>query len=183
MCSQHAWQDADRVGSHHQCTKPSLACYKMGNHFHLACHPVQSNFAALTQSGTAPSLGARRRLVVLRCPRVGSAQQAGLDDAVAASLSLLPACAAAINLQSLAGPTGTAPWEQEEGVLLGAPASAAQPALAAGHNPAQPGEAVADEAARSSAQPPGSAQQVEQSDMGGLSAYLSSWFGSPSKPG
>lgn len=143
----------------------------------------QSNFAALTQSGTAPSLGARRRLVVLRCPRVGSAQQAGLDDAVAASLSLLPACAAAINLQSLAGPTGTAPWEQEEGVLLGAPASAAQPALAAGHNPAQPGEAVADEAARSSAQPPGSAQQVEQSDMGGLSAYLSSWFGSPSKPG
>ena len=135
-------------------------------------------------------LGARKRLVVLRCPRLGGLQQAGLDDAVATSLALLPACAAAINLQQLAAPAAGCSTEQRNAEALlpaaGAPAAAAAAALAApaaapsspprpgapsvpAHGAAQPQEGAAAEEADS----------VEE-EAGGLSAYLTSWF-SPTK--
>lgn len=146
---------------------------------------LQGNVAPAMQAQTAPSLGTRRRLVVLRCPRLGSAQQAGLDDAVAASLSLLPACAAAINLQSLTALGSTTASEQNEGGLLPPiqAASSLQPAPVAVCKLPQPAGAVPGEVAGGgTSQLPGSDQHTQQPDAGGLSAYLSSWFGSPSKP-
>lgn len=173
------------LDSHHQLTacallqstRPTLLCVPCTL---LPCC-LQSNVAAATQPGTAPSLGTRRRLVVLRCPRLGSAQQAGVDDAVAASVSLLPACAAAINLQLMAIPGAAAASEQEDGesLLPGGAAPALQPAPTAWRNLQQPVGAVANDASGAGgAQLPGSEQQA---DTGGLSAYLSSWFSSPSK--
>ncbi|KAL4431288.1 hypothetical protein ABPG75_006544 [Micractinium tetrahymenae] len=138
------------------------------------------------EQAAAPRLGTRRRLVVLRCPGMGSAWQAGLDDAVAASLSMLPACAAAVDLQSLAAPgVAAASGEEEEELLPSmASASATQPAPAAHQIPPQTLAAATGEEGGGSAHLSGSEQRLEHADAeaGSLSAYLSSWFSSPSKP-
>lgn len=124
---------------------------------------------------------------------------------MAVSLSLLPACAASINLQQLGSPSGAAAEEggekggAEGGELL--PAAAAGPAAratsslvaaAAAAVPAGGGSSGGHATLHAKFVPPtagapqlaGSQHEEEvgrEEEAGGLSAYLSSWFSSPTK--
>ncbi|EFN59236.1 hypothetical protein CHLNCDRAFT_138222 [Chlorella variabilis] len=169
---------------------------------YIALPAAQAKFAAAaaalgTQGGeagaemAAPSsarapvkLGLRRKLVVLRAPRLG-AQQASVDDAVAASLGRLPDCAAVVNLQRLTVPPSGRECDQEQQLPSAAPTPPAVSSAA--------GTTLAVTAPSRAGGPPPAAQQAqvaapESPDDGsvvpegsGLSAYLSSWFGSPAK--
>lgn len=142
-------------------------------------------------------LGVRRKLVVLRAPRLG-AQQVSVADAVATSVAFRPGCVAAVNLQQLV-PTAAAPEDGKDAAAARAPLAAAAattaPPVAAAPSSMQ-GQARTSTDLQPPAQPacpPGPKAEAagaglsEQEDglpaaeSSGLSAYLTSWFGSPSK--
>ena len=123
-------------------------------------------------------LGARRKLLVLRAPRLG-AQQLSMDDAVAASLAYRPGCVAAVDLQRLGKAqhkAGAGSTSQLAGQLAAMPSS---------NDVQQPrSEALAPAPRTASDEPSGttSSQARSSEDEGGsLSAYISSWFSSPTK--
>lgn len=138
---------------------------------------MQAEAASAAQpSQGSVKLGARRKLLVLRAPRLG-AHQLGMDDAVAASLAYRPGCVAAVNLQQLVAPPRPA-----------AAASSVTPALehAAGRSSFDLQQPLAEPAGRGGpGEPPrgdgGQPQQGADGEGSGLSAYLSNWFGSPTK--
>ncbi|KAL4853631.1 Phospholipase A I [Chlorella vulgaris] len=155
--------------------------------------------AAAAAPSTSLKLGSRRKLVVLRAPRLAG-HQAGLDDAVAASLARLPGCAAAVNLQRLSVPSQTAPdnqqqqqkqeqqeqphKQQEEAQAQQRQATVSVPAAAAriAAGPTTAGQRQHSRAA-AVAVPSTASEDGAAHEGGGLSGYLnlSSWFGSPAK--
>lgn len=149
-----------------------------------ACDAAQAAAAAPADV----RLGARRRLVVVRAPRLGASQRAGLADAVAASLAHRPGCAAAIDLQQLgaASPPGSAGPDLQlaEAAAQRVAASAARSSVDQQSQAAVPAAALAPAGHRSEQQPGSSqldAAPELEAEGGGLTAYLSSWFGSPTK--
>lgn len=143
--------------------------------------PLQADAAAAVQPPPGSlKLGARRKLVVLRAPRLG-AQQLSADDAVAATLAYRPGCLAAVDLQQLQLPPCDVDAGSRAQQLAGQPATmrnssdlhqqrldAAAPAARAA--PGEPLQDAGSQQARGS-----------EDEGGGLSAYISSWFGSPTK--
>lgn len=124
-------------------------------------------------------LGAHRKLVVLRAPRLG-AQQLSVDDGVAASLAFRPGCAAVVDLQRLEVLPYDAPAAGSTAEL--GPQSAAPRSSCDVQQ--QHTEAAVAAAGAGPGEPPGDAgsQQARSSeDGGGFSAYISSWFSSPTK--
>lgn len=119
-------------------------------------------------------LGTRRKLLVLRAPRLG-AQQLSVADAVAASLAYRPGCVAVVDLQRL----GQAQHEagitsQLAGQLATMPSSSdAQQPRCEVFAPAP----TSDEPSRTAS----SQARSSEDEGGGLSAYISSWFSSPTK--
>lgn len=133
-------------------------------------------------------LGARRRLVVLRAPRLGASQHAGVADAVAASLAHRAGCAAAINLQQLGGASPPDSAGPDLQLAEAAAQRAAWTTLGSGGVQPQAAApmAVPAPAGERGEAPPNSSQQEAagaeaEGESGGLTAYLSSWFGSPTK--
>ena len=167
-------------------------------HLLLLC-PLLANHTALLfllQAELAPTaepphgaakLGTRRKLVVLRAQRLG-AQRVSLDDAVAASLAHRPGCAAAVNLQQLAPPEA-ARSERSDSQRTAAAAAEAGAAVQRTDDQAATGQAAAAAPLAGAAGGALDSNAAEQEPGGvegqgegtGLSAYLSSWFGSPTK--
>ena len=159
----------------------NLSCRSAATNTNLctrAPHRLQAEAASAAQPTQGSiKLGARRKLVVLRAPRLG-AHQLGVEDAVAASLAYRPGCVAAVNLQQLVPPPPAAP----------AGSALQQPALevAAGRTSCEVQQPPAEPAGGGwPGEPPrgdgGQPQQGTDGEGSGLSAYLSSWFGSPTK--
>lgn len=116
--------------------------------------------------------------MVLRAPRLGAIQQANVADAVAASLAHRPGCVATVNLQQLLAPSagGDGPDLLLPAIAVGATTGkGAETQLLS-----PPAVAVAGEPSEQQA---GSNQKeaMAEAEASGLSAYLSSWFGSPTK--
>ncbi|PRW58490.1 phospholipase A I isoform X1 isoform A [Chlorella sorokiniana] len=126
-------------------------------------------------------LGARRKLLVLRAPRLG-AQQLSMDDAVAATLAHRPGCVAAVDLQRLEQPPREA-TDGSDALPAGQPAGTRHSSVAEHAEVAAPVVAAAAGAGSAEiARGVGSLQVGSGEDEGGgISAYLSSWFGSPTK--
>ena len=122
------------------------------------------------QQGEALRLGVRRKLVVVRAPLLASVAARGsdADDAAALVLARLPDCVGVVELPGMEG-QGVEAVEIETGARPGGSAPQRPPPQRASA-PSSPGAA------------PMVAPVVSADDeASGLSAYISSWFTSPTK--